>query len=68
LVGQTHTDIDGKYSIELPGGGYYLYATFDSAYSRVDWFVPIRIGEAKDISVDLLNENAFRITNKNKDE
>jgi tetratricopeptide (TPR) repeat protein len=65
LIGQTHTDVDGKYSIELPGGNYYLSAMFDSSYSRVDWLVPIRIGETKDVSVDLHNENAFRIINKN---
>jgi tetratricopeptide (TPR) repeat protein len=66
LVGQTHTDVDGKYSIELPGGNYYLNAMFDSFYSRVDWLVPIRVDETKDIFVDLHNENAFRIINKNE--
>jgi len=64
LAGKVHTDVDGKYSIEVPGGYYCLYATFESDVSRVDWFVPVKVGEAKDIVVDLHNENAARITNK----
>ena len=64
LVEQTHTDVDGKYSIELPGGEYYLYAMFNSAYSKVDWLIPIRIGNKKDVTIDFHNENAFRIINK----
>lgn len=66
LVGQTHTDVDGKYSLELPGGEHYLYAMFDSAYSRVDWLIPIKVRDTKDIAIDFHNENAFRIINKNE--
>ena len=58
-----HTDVDGKYSVEVAGGDYYLYAAFDSASSDVEWFVPVKIREAKDVSVDFHNDNATRIRN-----
>jgi hypothetical protein len=64
LVGKVHADVDGKYSIDVSGGSYYLYATFESAYSQIIWFVPVTVAEPKDIAVDLHNENAVRITNK----
>jgi len=63
LAAQVHTDVDGKHSVEVPVGDYYLYATFRSSYSEVEWFLPVRVSEAKDIAVDLRNENAERITN-----
>jgi hypothetical protein len=64
LAATGHTDVDGKYSIELQGGHYYLFAKFESAYSEVDWLIPLSVTEAKDIQLDLRNDNAGRITNK----
>jgi len=58
IAGRVHTDVDGKYSIEVTGGYYYLDATFYSSGAEVNWFVPVRVGDAKDIAVDLHNENA----------
>ena len=63
-AGRVHTDVDGRYSIEVPSGDYYLYAIFESSYSRVVWFVPVKVAEPKDMAVDLHNENALTITNK----
>jgi len=63
-VGSTHTDVDGKYQIELPVGSYYLYAAFESAYSSVDWFIPLQVLSNEEIKVDFSNENASRISNK----
>lgn len=65
-VAVTHTDVDGKYSVAVSGGNYYLYATFTSSYSVVEWFVPVKVSEAKDVAVDLHNATAERITNKNE--
>ena len=64
LLATAHTDVDGKYSIEVPGGHYYVYAAFESSNSEVEWFVPVTVGDVKDVSVDLHNENAARIRNK----
>ena len=64
LAGTVHTDVDGKYSVDVPGGYYYLYAEFESEYSEVVWFVPVKIGEPNDMAVDIHNENAVRIINK----
>jgi hypothetical protein len=63
-VGSTHTDVDGKYRIELPVGSYYLYAAFESEYSSVDWFIPLQVLSNEEIKVDFSNENASRIDNK----
>jgi len=63
-VGSTHTDVDGKYRIELPVGSYYLYAAFESEYSSVDWFIPLQVLSDEGIKVDFSNENASRIDNK----
>jgi len=63
-VGSTHTDVDGKYRIELPVGSYYLYAAFESEYSGVDWFIPLQVLSNEEIKVDFHNENASRIDNK----
>ena len=59
-----HADVDGKYSVEIPGGQYYLYATFDSSYSEVVWFVPVKVDGPGEFVVDLRNDNAAKITNK----
>ncbi|MGA2092077.1 MAG: hypothetical protein ABSH16_01535 [Sedimentisphaerales bacterium] len=63
-VGSTHTDVDGKYRIELPVGSYYLYAAFESEYSSVDWFIPLQVLSNEEIKVDFHNENASWISNK----
>jgi tetratricopeptide (TPR) repeat protein len=63
-VGSTHTDVDGKYRIEIPVGSYYLYAAFESEYSSVDWFIPLQVLSNEEIKVDFHNENAFWIDNK----
>ncbi len=42
----------------------YLYGVFESSYSEVEWFVSIKVNEAKNVAVDLHNENTARIRNK----
>lgn len=64
FAGTAHTDVDGKYELELPGGNYYLYARFESTYSRIEWFVPVRVANAGGVKVDFHNENAALIKNK----
>jgi len=63
-VANVHTDVDGKYKIEVSGGYYYIYAIFDSSYSEAEWFIPVKVIETNNITVDLHNENAASITNK----
>lgn len=65
-IGSTHTDVDGKYQIELPGGDYYLYAIFESSLGHVSWFLPIKIVKEGEIKLDLHNENADVIENKSE--
>lgn len=61
LVGTARTDVDGKYSIRVPPGRYYLYAVFESSKGRATWFVPAVVLNAKDVGVDLQNDNASSI-------
>jgi len=63
--GSIHTDVDGKYKIELPVGSYYLYAAFESEYSSVVWFIPLQVLSNEEIKIDFHNENASSIENKN---
>ncbi len=64
-VATTHADSEGHYRFEnVPVGNYFLLADFDSAYSRVQWFVPVSIATSGEVSVDLFNDNAEVIVNK----
>jgi small-conductance mechanosensitive channel len=63
-IDSTHTDIEGKYRIELPVGSYYLYAIFESEYSSVEWLIPVKVLGNEEIKIDFRNENADRIDNK----
>ena len=61
IAGRVHTDVDGKYNIEVTGGYYFLYAEFKASRSLIKWFVPVKVSDAKDVVVDLHNENAHII-------
>ena len=63
-IRSVHTDVDGKYRIELPVGSYYLYGAFESEYSSVDWFIPLQVLSNEETEIDFHNENASRIDNK----
>ena len=64
-VSRTHTDVDGKYNVEVRGGHYYAYARYESAYSVVEWMIPVNVIDPKNISIDFHNETAESIENKN---
>jgi hypothetical protein len=68
LAETIHADPDGKYQAELPAGSYYLYATYESYYSFIEWFLPLKISTAGDIKIDLHNDNANVIYNKTDEE
>lgn len=63
-VKKVHTDVEGKYEVELQGGDYYLYAILNSSYSYVEWFIPVRVADIKGVKIDIHNENAEIIQNK----
>ncbi len=62
----THTDIDGKYSIEIPRGNYYAYARHDFSHSVAEWLVPVDATESKDVSLHFYNETAAHIRDKGR--
>lgn len=63
-IASTQTDIDGKYQFELPYGSYYLYASFESSYSKINWFIPLQVLSNKELKVDFCNQTAYDIENK----
>ena len=63
-VAKAHTDVDGKYNVEVQGGHYYAYARYESAYSVVEWMIPVNVIDPKNISIDFHNETAESIENK----
>jgi hypothetical protein len=60
-----HTDIEGKYEASLPGGRFVAFASLETAYSTIIWFLPVNITGKQDLQLDLRNENADFISNKN---
>ena len=65
LVLETKTDIAGKYKIEnIKRGDYFLYALYETSFSLIEWLVPVEDSHSKNISLDLYNDNAIRIVNK----
>jgi hypothetical protein len=59
------TNIEGKYRFTgLRDGKYAVYARSESATFRIDWLEPVTVRDG-DVSLDLYNENAESIENKN---
>lgn len=65
-VASTHTNVDGKYSVQIPGGRYYTYAKYESDRSVVEWIIPVEATDSKGISIDFHNETAISIENKDE--
>jgi uncharacterized small protein (DUF1192 family) len=61
-VAVVHTDVDGKYQVDLPRGKYYFSAFFGSSNSMVKWLLPVEVGRGE-LAVDFHNENALKILN-----
>jgi hypothetical protein len=61
-------DIDGKFSIpNVPTGKYFLYAQWETNFSKIYWLVPVKVGWSE-VHIDLDNSNAAAIYNKDDDE
>jgi hypothetical protein len=66
LVTAVKTDIDGKYKIpKIKGGNYLVYAVSETSFSTIEWLVPLEIDRPEEVNLDLYNENAETILNKN---
>jgi len=60
------TDIDGKYIFtDVLPGKYYLYAAYANDFSVAYWLLPIEVGIAQEMKVDLDNGNMAAVYNKN---
>ena len=58
-------NIDGKFSFDaVPGGKYYLYAYWSTAFSSIEWLIPLNVKESATISQDLFNDTSEIIWNK----
>jgi hypothetical protein len=65
LVTKGVTGIDAKYSIsDLKPGDYILYAQMSSAFSLIEWCIPVTVKGEQTVKVDFFNENAALILNK----
>jgi DNA-directed RNA polymerase subunit RPC12/RpoP len=64
LTDDTHTGIDGTYEMTVTGDSFYLYAHYDTEYSVIEWFMPVKATEDGEIKIDLQNSNAAFIRNK----
>ncbi len=59
------TDVEGKYTIPaVPFGSYYLYAGYETEFSKAYWLIPVKVESRKLISINLDNSNAREIWNK----
>jgi len=68
MEAHTITDIDGKYEFRnVTGGDYYLFASYSTEYSYIDWLVPVSIRDPEALKIDLYNGTARHIKNKNDD-
>jgi hypothetical protein len=64
----TITDIDGKYEFKaVKGGDYYVFASYGTDFSYIDWLVPVSIRDPEAVKFDLYNGTARQITNKAND-
>ena len=64
----TVTDIDGKYEFKnVKGGEYYIFASYSTECSYVDWLVPVSVSSPDAMKNDLHNATARCIKNKNDD-
>jgi hypothetical protein len=64
-ISQTTTDIDGKFQMpNLREGEYVVYAYWKTSISVIEWFVPVRLDKQAELKIDLSNNNAGRIVNK----
>jgi hypothetical protein len=61
LITKAHTDVDGKYSVEVQRGHYYAYATHVSGTSVIDWLIPIHAIDSKTLTITFHNETAESI-------
>ena len=63
----TQVNIDGKFSFDaVSGGRHYLYAFWSTAFSSIEWLVPLDVQQSATISRDLFNDTAEIISNSDK--
>ena len=65
LEARTVTDIDGKYEFKhVIGGEYYVFASYSTEFSYIDWLVPVSLSSPDAMKIDLYNGTARCIKNK----
>lgn len=63
-VAEATANIDGKFTLSVPGGEWFIFAEWQSSFSRIVWCVPVEITNEQPVHLDLSNENALTIWNK----
>ena len=51
----------------VTGGDYYIFASYNTEYSYIDWLVPVSVANPESTKIDLYNGSARCIKNKNDD-
>jgi hypothetical protein len=64
VIGQTRTDVDGKFAFsDIEPGQYIVYAVFKSEPSTACWFAPITVAAGGTVQFDLTNSTARVLVN-----
>jgi hypothetical protein len=64
VLGQSRTDVDGKFEFsDIEPGQYIIYAAFKSEPSTVCWFAPITVAAGGTVQFNLTNSTARVIVN-----
>ena len=65
-VAETKTNVEGRYALQnVPGGSYYLYAAVETSNILVEWMIPLNVTSNGPIQIDLFNDNAATVQNRN---
>jgi protocatechuate 3,4-dioxygenase beta subunit len=65
-VAKATTGIEGKYTFQgVAPGEYVVYAQHKTNFFAVDWCIEVRVQAGYMVRLDLFNENASRLVNKN---
>jgi hypothetical protein len=58
LLGQTQTNAQGQFTIDVQPGSYVLYAIYRTEFVIAEWAIPVNATQPGSCQLDLTNENA----------
>jgi len=65
VVVDVTTSVDGKYNLtNVSRGQWYLYAAIDTRSVLTEWLIPLNAQKSGQTQIDLFNDNAVNIVNR----